>query len=102
MARKRKTPVHRWTEEETEIICEEYIQNYLKNDNDMSVTEFIDELRKYSELDGISDRSLRMKVSNCKSLVEDLELGDKDAFSGGRLSHYSRMHEDVMLGILRK
>ena len=94
---------HTWTDEETKIVCEEYIRHYLIGNSNMSAGKFVKNvLRGYGELAAIKDSSLIMKVYNTKSLIKDLGLGKCDAFSGGKLSHFSQKHKEQMLEALKK
>lgn len=78
---------HKWTEKEDRIVIEEVFRTYVQNKN---LLLFIRELSK--KLPNIPERSLRMKISNIKALLNKSET--PNTLTIAPLSNSSKQCED--------
>ena len=94
---------HKWTIQENEVCCEEYVKTYLINHSSMSASDFVKNVLSLNPiLANISVSSLRMKVSNTRAIILDLGLENYDSFQGSMLNNYSNTHFEQMQKVLKK
>ena len=73
-----------WSYYEDELCCKLYIENFIINQNNMSLTEFV---KLLSSKINRSETTLKMKVQNIKQIV--LEKNIIDSLQTSPLAHYS-------------
>ena len=94
---------HKWTAQENEVCCEEYVKTYLINHSSMSANDFVKNVLSLNPmLADVPVSSLKMKVSNTRAIILDLGLEKHDSFQGSVLDNYSNAHFEQMQKVLKK
>lgn len=89
---------HNWTYEENEICCRRYLEHYVLQSSNLSISEFVRLLKV--ELPHLKETSLRRKASNIKQLSIEAKLADSSncAPSG----NYSADNKQAFQKLLRE
>lgn len=85
----------KWTLEFETKICEAVINTYVIAKSKQSISNFLLVLNNDSE---ITEGSIRMKISNIKAILKELEVDN--TIPGGILSNYSKQNKNIVEKIL--